>query len=166
MCLRPFKTYCPTDKESSLVFYRELQILSIYYNELITGILPVLMISVLALVVVGIYSCIALNRVIPGPLLLFWITLVFEGSVFVQFATYTFLGLVFDNTKILLGDWKWGLEPRDRYVRKVLASLTPIKIKFGGSGNYMESKTSLRFNKFSVEQAVSLVLMQKKKKVI
>lgn len=144
-------------------FYRELQILSVYYNKLITGVLPVLMMSVLSLAIMGIYSCIALNRIIPGPLLLFWVTLVFEATVFVHAATYTFLGLVFDNTKALLWTWKKALGSKNKYVRKVLTSFTPIKIKFGGSGNFMESKTSLRFNKFSVEQAVSLVLMRKKR---
>lgn len=136
--------------------------LGIIYNDLITGSLPTLMTTMVTLGLISLYSCIALHNIISATLLFFWATLALEVMILVHFGIYSWLGKVYDESQQLLWNWK-RKSGHSKYMSRVLKSMKPIKVKFGSGGNFMETSTSLEFNRFTVEQAVGLVLMKAEK---
>lgn len=135
--------------------------MSAQHNQLVRGNLVNLMVTMCSLAILSLYSCIALHAVMPLPLTLFSLTLVLEIVCLVHGGMYTTYGKLYNDSVAVIDTFKRVDQiGQDKYLRRIVKSLQPTKIKFGGAGNFMEASTALEFNRTTVEQAVSLVFMR------
>ncbi|OXA39772.1 hypothetical protein Fcan01_25565 [Folsomia candida] len=151
----------PNFYEKHLHLYRTTFLLSAQHNQLVRGNLVNLMVTMCSLAILSLYSCIALHAVMPLPLTLFSLTLVLEIVCLVHGGMYTTYGKLYNDSVAVIDTFKRVDQiGQDKYLRRIVKSLQPTKIKFGGAGNFMEASTALEFNRTTVEQAVSLVFMR------
>ncbi|OXA39693.1 hypothetical protein Fcan01_25579 [Folsomia candida] len=147
--------------QKHLHLYRTTFLLSSQHNQLVRGNLVNLMVTMCSLAILSLYSCIALHSVMPLPLTLFSLTLVLEIVCLVHGGMYTTYGKLYNDSVAVIDTFKRiDKIGRNKYLRRIVKSMQPTKIKFGGAGNFLEASTALQFNRTTVDQAVSLVLMR------
>jgi len=172
-CLRRYTHYVtclvvngPPKNIRHLIFYRQVQILSRYYNQLqqnklitvvISGIIVPLILSYYAIISVGLYS-------ISTAELLFFVTVAFDGPVCLTVYT-TVMGQLYVESKRVgkkvNGRVLSSIKGRKqiKWVVRYVKSLWPVKC-YIGYNNFVDELTPLNLLSFCANQIVSLLMLQ------
>ncbi|OXA57584.1 hypothetical protein Fcan01_08307 [Folsomia candida] len=148
------------DSKDQVVFrlYREFQIVVKFYNKVFqTVFIPTLVATAIFVIIICLYTCIKLHKVIPMPGFAFFPLLSTDGFsvIFIsRIASIVYIKSRFFVTMVQNS----SKNSRRTWFRKNAASLDKLKIRFG-SGNFIDEMTPLVFLDFSFSQTVSLMLL-------
>lgn len=137
--------------------YRNLKIIEILAT--ITNswrLIPVFVVGFPAIQFFSSYVCIRLRDEISWPEFLMF-PLVYWDGFLINMILFTAASNTYEGSSRLLRKWKWS-QKHSPYTRKVLASLTPLKFKFGD--NFVERTTPLVIQDFSIQNTVTGLLLK------
>lgn len=135
--------------------YRELQIYEKLFNSCVQGrIFPVIVSFCPVVEILGGFACIRLRE---GMNILEFAFICAETTLVTVFTLFFFsgAGMIYTGSVKWLRDCKSG--ETNRVNRKVLASLTPLKVRFGQ--NFVDGLTPLVLQEFCTVQMINLLLL-------
>lgn len=153
----------PFSRKSNYIMYREIQVLSRYYNliqqdKIIIGILDIVLIAF----IICFYALISNGSNVSIPHLFLFSSGLLNGFLGISVCFGTFGG-VHGESLDTLAFLKSSIIPRvapveQKMLTKYVASLQPIKIRVG-SVNYVDNMTPIVLLHFCFSQIVNLVMM-------
>ncbi len=144
-----------------ILMYREIELLVKIYNEIHQGSLTIcLMIMCSVVFVIGLYTWIALHKIVVLPLLLLLACLLFDILVIIFEIDGALKSQTFSISERLVTQVKQRKEiMENNYFRRHVRSWRKIRICLGSSANHYDNTTSLIFMGFNVNQTINLLLM-------
>jgi hypothetical protein len=142
--------------------YLHLKIIEALLNDLNAGALfPILILDIAYIGTTSQFALISLHSELSSTLL-FLNCIMFLDSVMIQNAVYGEAGNVNHVSETILSVLKFSKFLRqDLVLRRKARAFTQLKVRVGKSGNFIEKLTPITMTLFSLEQAISLVLLSK-----
>jgi hypothetical protein len=142
--------------------YQELKLIEALLNSLNAGAMfPILILDMAYLCTTTLFAMISLNGSLSAPLILLNIILL-SDSLVIHFVVYGEAGNVNQVSERIRETLKHSVAvQKDKKLRRKARACNSLKIHVGRSGNYIEKLTPMTITMFSLEQAISLVLLSK-----
>ncbi len=141
------------------VMYREIEVMSTEYRRLYSCHMTVVfLLAVMCAQTITLYACLKFGLELPVPMLLFFV-LCSVNSATVLIYMYTNLATVYSASTEVLETLRRAHKRNDAWFRRYLKSCKIVKVYIGRL-NFVEPLTPLNLEQFSVEQALSLMLLE------
>jgi hypothetical protein len=148
--------------ETSIHYYHELKCIESILNQLCSSsLLPALMVDMAYIGTTTLFALISLRDELSIPLLILNATLLLD-SVIVHIVVYGKAGTVNQVSVDFLEMLKHSSSvQKNGRLRRKARCCTQLKVRVGNSGNFIEVLTPMIITMFTIEQAISLVLLSK-----
>jgi hypothetical protein len=148
--------------ETSMDDYQELKCIEAILNHLCSSSLfPIVMLDMAYVSTTTLFALISLREQLSLPLLVINATLLLD-TLIIHIVVYGEAGKVNQVSVDFLEILKHSSSIQNNgRLRRKARSLTPLKIRIGNSGNFIEVLTPMIVTMFTIEQAISLVLLSK-----
>jgi hypothetical protein len=146
----------------NIQLYQELKCIEALHNDLSSGALfPIVILDMAYLGTTTLFALISLRDELSIPLLVLNCTLLMD-TVIIHNVVYGESGKLNQSSLTFLATLRHSSSiQKNPYLKRKARCCTALKIRVGSSGNYIEMLTPMTITMFTIEQAISLVLLSK-----